>query len=279
MNSPEVRQIEPVEKLVELEGMYLNHNLQELAKRKGRPIVTTGYVTDINDVIAVKGVRGAPEKLKNPSDWRLFQELIAQSDIIITGTGYMSQFDESSQNVLTQFEEGGGFKDLGVWREQNGLKRSPDVAVVSRSLDFNIPKGVISTDRKVFVFTIYDMIDSDKAKKLREAGAKVIGAGEKGVDGKIMVGELGKKGYRVIKNTTGTRVLEILMPVLDRLYIARVNRKITDDLSNATTVLEDQKIDDLSSKGFRVIERYVQDKVTTNDGFTTSQEFLVYEKT
>ncbi|MCH7730231.1 dihydrofolate reductase family protein [Patescibacteria group bacterium] len=283
MTTPEIRQIEPEEKPVQLEGMYLNHNLQELAKKLGRPVVIANYITDLNDVIAVKDVRGAPEKLKNPSDWRLFQELTAQADVIITGTSYMSEFagkGESGQNVLTQFDKGGTFEGLGDWRDQNSLKRNPDLVVVSRSLNFSIPKTISESGRKIFIFTIDSMQDSEKAKELKKAGATVIGSGKEGVDGTVMVNRLGQEGYKVIKLTTGPRVLKILMDakVLDRLYITRVNRTITDDLANAVTVLKDKRVDGLLNEGFRRIKRYRQDKVTTNDGYTTSQEFLVYEK-
>ena len=283
MTTPEIRQIEPEEKPVQLEGMYLNHNLQELAKKLGRPVVIANYITDLNDVIAVKDVRGAPEKLKNPSDWRLFQELTAQADVIITGTSYMSEFagkGESGQNVLTQFDKGGTFEGLGDWRDQNSLKRNPDLVVVSRSLNFSIPKTISESGRKIFIFTIDSMQDSEKTKELKKAGATVIGSGKEGVDGTVMVNRLGQEGYKVIKLTTGPRVLKILMDakVLDRLYITRVNRTITDDLANAVTVLKDKRVDGLLNEGFRRIKRYRQDKVTTNDGYATSQEFLVYEK-
>jgi len=283
MNSPEIRQIEPEEKPVQLEGMYLEHNLQELAKKLGRPVVIANYVTDLNDVIAVKDVRGAPEKLKNPSDWRLFQELTAQADVMITGTSYMSEFvqkGESGQNVLTQFDKGGTFEGLGDWREKNRLKRNPDLVVVSRSLNFSIPKTISESGRKIFIFTIDSMQDSEEAKALKKAGATVIGTGKEGVDGVVMVKRLGQEGYKVIKLTTGPRALKILMDakVLDRLYITRVNKTITDDLSQAVTVLEGRKVDDLLNEGFKISERYLQEKVTTNDGYATSQEFLVYEK-
>ncbi len=76
-------------------------------------------------MIAIEGVRGSPEELKNPTDWRLFQELTAQADVLITGASYMHDFvdqGESVQNVLTQFDKGSAFEDLGIWREQHGLK-------------------------------------------------------------------------------------------------------------------------------------------------------------
>ena len=151
----EIKQMEPEERLVSLEGLYLSHGLQDLSKAIGRPIVVANYITDLNDVIAFAGVRGAPEKLQNPSDWRLFQELTAQADVLITGTSYMTEFAErgnSGQNVITQFDKGSIFEDLGDWREQNGLKRNPDLAVVSRSLKFNIPRVISESGRRLFVF-------------------------------------------------------------------------------------------------------------------------------
>ncbi|MFV1858878.1 MAG: dihydrofolate reductase family protein [Anaerolineales bacterium] len=293
----EIRQIEPEERRVSLEGMYLSHRLQELAKRMDRPIVVANYVTDINDVIAVEGIRGSPEELKNPSDWRLFQELTAQADAIITGASYMTEFEEngeSVQNVLTQFDKGSSFEDLGDWREQNGLKRNPDLVVVSRSLSFGIPKAISEGGRRILIFTTNSMEGSKNARELEKAGATVIGAGKKGVDGAAMIERLGQEGYRVIKMITGPRVLKILMDAefknqegevirrgaLDRLYITRVDRKIIDDLSGAVTVLEGITVDDLTFEGggFRLIQRSTHDAIVGNDSYETSQEFLVFER-
>lgn len=289
--------MEPEERLVSLEGLYLSHDLQELAKRTGRPIVVANYVTDPNDVIAVEGVRGSPEELKNPSDWRLFQELTAQADVIITGASYMNDFadgGESVQNVLTQFDKGGPFEDLGDWRAQNGLARNPDLVVVSRSLNFNLPKAITESSRQVLIFTTYRMKDSQNAKELGKSGATVIGAGEEGVNGALMIERLGHEGYRVIKMITGPRILKILMDAefknqegevtrkgaIDRLYITRVDRKVTDDWSDAITVLEGRRVEDLASErgDFKLIQRYSQGRTAGNDGVEAAQEFLVYER-
>jgi hypothetical protein len=106
-----------------------------------------------------------------------------------------------------------------------------------------------------------------------------------------MIERLDHEGYKVIKMITGPRVLRILMDAqftsqdgerlrkgaLDRLYITRVDRKITDDWSSAITVLEGRRVDDLATEGggFKLIQRYTHDLVPAIE---TSQEFLVYEK-
>ena len=288
------RQIEPEERRVSLEGMYLSHGLQELANSLDRPIVVAKYITDLNDVIAIQGVRGSPEKLKNPSDWRLFQELTAQADVLITSASYMIDFvekGESVQNVLTQFDKGGPFEDLGIWREKHGLKRNPDLAIVSRSLSFSLPETIFQSGRRALIFTTSRMRDTENAKELEITGATVIAAGHEGVDGAAMIERLDHEGNKVIKVITGPRVLRILMDAqfksqdgellrkgaLDRLYITRVDRKIIDDWSSAITVLEGRRVDDLATEGgeFRLIQRYAHDVVT---GIEASQEFLVYER-
>ena len=273
------------QKIKEVEGMYLNLNLQGLAEKLGRPLVIANYICDKNDVIAKRGENGefqvAPE-LKNVSDWQLFQELTAQADAIITGAGYLKRFaslGEKSQNVIDQFSEGGEFAGLGRWRVQNGLKRNPDIIIVSRSLDFEIPSPVFADGRKVMVFTTFDSSVSEKAKRYEKSGAVVIPAGKDGVDGKVMFDYLNRnESYKVIKMTTGPRVLDILLSadILDELFITRVDRGIEADSADTQTILHNKKVDSLP--GFRYEEMFRQSGVRASDGMVISQTFWVYKK-
>ena len=273
------------QKIKEVEGIYLGLDLRGLARKIGRPLVIANYICDKNDVIAKKSENGefqvAPE-LKNASDWRLFQELTAQADVIITGAGYLKRFaslGEKSQNVIDQFSEGGEFASLGRWRVEHGLKRNPDIIIVSRSLDFEIPPPVFADGRKVMVFTTFDSSVSEKAKRFEKSGAMVIPAGKEGVDGKVMFDYLNNnEDYKVIKMTTGPRVLEILLnaDVLDELFITRVDKEIEADSSDVQTVLHDGKVQDLP--GFRYEQLLHQDGVTASNGEVISQDFGVYKK-
>ena len=282
-----VRETIPNERRVPLEGLYLNQNLRGLAEKLGSPLVIANYVTDLDYIIATKGKSGdfeVAKELKNPNDWRLFQELTAQADVIITGAGYLNRFaklGEAAENVLTQFDEGGAFEELGEWRLQKGYKsRNPDIAVVSRSLDFSIPESLVKSGREIIIFTTDVSASSDAAIKLKAQGATIVAAGTDGVDGKIMIDHLGSAGYKVIKMTTGPRVLDILLKagVLNRLYITRVNRNITyDDPSEVIRVLlSGGKVSELP--GFTLTQRYIDENIVTKDWFKTSQEFLVYDK-
>lgn len=279
---PEVQELKPEKRVIPLEGLYLAHRLKEVSRKLNRAVVISNYVTDVNDVIATSNASGPPQEIKNPYDWRLFQELTAQADVILTGGEYLNRLaaqKRKAQNVLTQFEPGQDFAELGEWRLKNGYEqRSPDVVVVSRSLNFELPKGIVREDRKVIIFTIYGMLESEQAQKFEAAGARIVGGGKEGVNGRAMVAYLEKKGYGVIKNTTGPSVLKILLDseVLDRLYVTQVQTEIPiSEGSVAIKLLERGKVDEL--EGFTNKYKYLQEGVHTNDGKVVSQLFLVYD--
>ena len=54
----------------------------------GRPFVYTNYVTSIDGRIAIPRPEGqgmmVPKETANDRDWRLFQELAVQADVIIS---------------------------------------------------------------------------------------------------------------------------------------------------------------------------------------------------
>jgi riboflavin biosynthesis pyrimidine reductase len=271
---------------VSIEGLYLDLNLQELARKNNGKLVITNYITDTDDVIATKDENGefqVAKELKNSSDWKLFNELSAQADLLFTGKDYLervSKLGEKAQNILNPFDSNGAFKYLGDWRLENGFKsRNPDVAVLSRSLDFDVPKNLLLNDRKVYIFTTYESAKSKKAQDLINNGLKVIGAGDEGVDGSKMVDYLKDRGvYNVMKNTTGPRVFDILLKAnaVDMIFITQVQKKISySDTSDVQRVLVGGgKVEDL--KGFSLYRKYRQDAATTGIGDTVTQEFRIY---
>ena len=292
----EVRQILPEKQKVQFEGLYLrgNHKLKEVYRKVEselqRPLVAANFVTDRKGTIALEDANGPPPQIKNDFDWKEgFQPIQAQADIIITGKDYLKRFKEKGeevQNVLNQFDKGQPFEELGDWRLKNGYEtRNPDVAIVSRSLDFDLPDVITQSGRKVFVFTTYAMEDSEKARVLEEKGAEVIGAGDKGVDGAGMIEKLGEvkdergeRKYQVIKMTTGPRVLDILLAgnVLDRLYITQVQTEIKGRPENLITV-PGGRGEGSQPEGFRLIEKYVHEGAAAEDGQAITQHFLVFE--
>lgn len=287
LNKKEVLEVMPEKRVMPLENLYLSQRLHNVSETLGRSIVYTNYICDLNEVIAVKdqdGLFRVPKALRNHNDWRLFQELEAQADVIITSKVYLVRFaaeGENAQNVLNEFEAGSEFEDLGEWRLQNGLKsRSPDLAIVGRKPDIIIPKSAIQAGRNILFFTTYDLDNSDDAKRLRDMGVTVVGAGAEGVEGKVMTDYLAtKKNYRTIYTVAGPSIVKILLDarVLDRFYVTQVNRKIPfDDPSSVKRILSNGKRVS-GIPGFVLTKRYLQDNVVTEDQTITTQEFLLYE--
>jgi len=279
-----VNQVFPVKKQVPLQGLYLDQRLRELAAEIGRSLVLTNFLTDKNGVVSKADQDGRfqiPAELKNSSDWGRFQELMAQADVTISGGSYFKRL-ETSQDVLYPFEPGHAFEKLGQWRLNAGYqKRSPDVAIVTRDLDFEIPEELLRSGRKIVIFTTDSMAHSDKARTLSSLDIIVVGSGETGVNGGRMVATLANDmSYRVIMMVSGPHVLDLLLAAnrLDLLYVtqAQVEIPFDDPASVQTILLEGKKISELTE--FRLAHRFIQENVITEDASVISQSFLRYDR-
>jgi len=207
---------------------------------------------------------------------------MAQSDVIISGGSYFKRLTKGAQDILYPFEPGNAFERLGEWRLNAGYeKRSPDVAIVTRRLDFELPKGLIRSDRRVIIFTTDSTAISDKAKSLGNAGTVIVGSGKEGVDGGRMIDTLANEmGYRVIMMVSGPHVLDLLLKAnrLDLLYVTEAQVEIPADDSTTvqTILLEGKKVSEL--KEFRLAHQFVQESVITEDASLISQSFFRYER-
>jgi riboflavin biosynthesis pyrimidine reductase len=277
-----LNQVFPVQKQVPLEGLYLNQGLMDMANELGRSLVLTDYLTDQNGVVAKADKNGkfqVPTEIKNASDWGRFQELMAQAELIISGGSYFKRL-ERSQDVLYQFEPGNAFETLGQWRLNVGYpKRSPDVAVITRQLDFELPEQLLKSNRKIIIFTTDAMANSEQAKTLKGSNTKVIRSGDEDVDGRKMIDSLNELGYRVIMMASGPHVLNLLLTskCLDLLYVTEAHVKIPfeDPATVQTILLGGKKVNEL--KEFQLSHQYDQENVVTDHGSHISQSFLRYD--
>ena len=280
-----IDQVYPVKRQVPLEGLYLGQRLQELAAETGRGLVLTDFLTDKNGVVA-KATEGAqfeiPAALRNSSDWGRFQELMAQADVIISSGSYFKRLaKKGAQDILYQFEPGGAFEAHGQWRLQAGHeKRSPDVAIVTRHLDFELPERLRQSGRRILIFTTDAMANSERARAPGNADVRILGSGEQGVDGGRMISALaGDFGYRVIMMASGPPVLQLLLAAnrLDLFYVteARVEIPFDDPAAVQTMLSGGRKVAELPE--FQLAHQFVQEHVVTEDGSRISQSFLRYD--
>jgi riboflavin biosynthesis pyrimidine reductase len=279
-----INQVFPLKRQVPLEGLYLDQRLRERAAEIGRSLVLTNFLADKNGVIA-KATRGGnfeiPAQLKNSSDWGLYQELMVQADVTISGGSYFKRL-ATSQDVLFQFEPGNAFEQLGQWRLNAGYKRrSPDVAIVTRDLDFEIPEKLTKSGRSIVIFTTDSMANSDKAKSLTNGKTVIAGSGEGRVEGDRMIATLANEmGYGVIMMASGPRILDVLLQAerMDLIYVteAQVNIPFEDPATVQTILLGRKKVSDL--KDFQLAHEFIQESVVTEAASRMTQSFRRYDR-
>ncbi len=211
---------------ITLEGLYLSHDIRSLAT--DQPYVYSNFVTSLDGRIAVphptKPGLVVPKNVANGRDWRLFQELAIQADILISSGRYLRDYADGRAQEILQVYDDPRFSDLQQWRAQRGLSPQPDIVVISASLEFPVAPELVAGDRTVIVVTP-DTSDPQKRAALLDHGVKVITVPQR-VTGTNLVAALQAEGYQFIYNATGPKVLHLLLAdnVLDRLYLTQVNR-------------------------------------------------------
>jgi riboflavin biosynthesis pyrimidine reductase len=206
---------------------------------------------------------------------------MAQADVIISGGSYFKR-RATSQDILYQFEPGNAFEKLGQWRLNAGYKkRSPDVAIITRDLDFELPQKLIQIGRGIVIFTPDSIAKSDKARSLSNVNTVIIGSGEGRVEGVRMIATLANDmGHRVIMMVSGPRILDLLLKAerLDCIYVtqAQVEIPFEDPATVQTILLGGKNVSEL--KDFHLAHEFIQENVVTEDASLISQTFLRYDR-
>ncbi len=214
-----------------LDGLYLAQHLRRESDHQKTSFVYTNFVTSLDGRIAIphpsKPGMTVPENVANARDWRLFQELAIQADILITTGRYLRDYADGRAQELLRVYEDPRFQDLKEWRQQRELPAYPDLALISGSLNFPVPEVLTRSGRKLLVFTTAEA-DKKRKKELEAQGAQVIVSGEKRVNGRPLIDGLRERGYCLIYSTSGPKVMHLLLAdgVLDRLYLTFANRII-----------------------------------------------------
>lgn len=211
-----------------LTGAYLAHDLRQFAISLDQPYIYANFVTSVDGRIATPKPRGAdltvPKAIANDRDWRLFQELAAQADLIISSGRYLRDWADGQAQEILQTDDP-RYADLREWREAQGLKPLPDIAVISGSLDFDVPAVLTAEGRRAIFFTTATA-PAERVRQLEAQSGRVIIAGERSVDGALLQQHLGELGYRIVYSAAGPRILYTLLrgQALNRLYVTYASR-------------------------------------------------------
>lgn len=212
-----------------LTGAYLAHDLRQMSAASGGAYVYANFVTSLDGRIAAvdpySGRMGVPKEIANERDWRLFQELAVQSDIVISSGRYLRDYASGKAQDILRVYDDPRFVDLRDWRQTRGLSAQPALAVVSASLGFPIPAPLLAGGRQVIVFTT-EQADRQRRRALEAQGVPVVMAGIDSVVGDRLVRSMLDLGYRTIYSGAGPQVLHLLLTasVVDRLYLTLAQR-------------------------------------------------------
>jgi len=207
-----------------LQGLYLSQGL-ETGKPQESPFIYSNFISSLDGRIAVPGPgrnsHQVPPAIANSRDWRLFQELATQADLLITSARYFRQSEDQEAQAELPVGSSAEFDDLRAWRIEQGLSPQPDIAIFSASLD--IPVSIINRyhERNVFLIT-GATADSEKLGQITAAShTRVIHCGHNGhVDASLLRIRLKELGYQRVYAIAGPAVLHTLLQgkALDRLY-------------------------------------------------------------
>jgi len=207
-----------------LQGLYMGQVLEH-PRRSQIPFIYSNFISSLDGRIAVPGPdrnsHQVPEAIANPRDWRLFQELAAQADLLITSARYFRQAAEQEAQAELPVGSGPEFDDLREWRIRQGLSPQPDIAVFSASLDIPVESIRLYEDRTLYLIT-GAMADTERLRHLVDSShAQAITCGQNGhVDASVLRTTLAGLGYRRVYAIAGPAVLHTLIQgnALDRLY-------------------------------------------------------------
>ena len=211
-----------------LEGAYLAHELRAYAGRSDKPYVYSNFIASIDGRIAIPRKDGGglvvPKMTANERDWRLFQEVAAQADIIISSGRYLREWAEGRAQEILQVDDP-RFADLRDWRQSHDLRPQPDIAIISGSLRFPIPEVLTAGGRKFVVFTIEGHAP-ERIEEIRAKGGEVFVTGKDSVSGALMVDKMSELGYQTVYSSAGPKINHLLLAggALDRLYLTYANR-------------------------------------------------------
>ncbi|MCB9106084.1 MAG: dihydrofolate reductase family protein [Anaerolineales bacterium] len=211
-----------------LKGTYLAHHLRQYSQASGRAFVYGNFVVSLDGRIAIphptRDGLTVPKVTANDRDWRLYQELAAQADLIISSGRYLRDWADGRAQEILQVDNP-EFADLKAWRLAQGLQPHPDIAIISGSLQFPIPDVLTAGGRKVVVFTTANP-DPERVREIEAKAGQVFVVGEKSVQGDQMVAQMTELGYTTVYSAAGPQVMHLLLAggVLDRLYLTHASR-------------------------------------------------------
>lgn len=265
----------PRSQTVPLPGLYLGEGLRPRGTAS-RPFVYASFIASLDGRISLPDprtkTRKVPGATANPRDWRLFQELAACADVLVTSGRYIRDLAQGVAQDSLPVSGKAAFADLLQWRQSRGLAPQPAVVIVTATLDLPIPPELLLAGRPLYVATGAEA-DPRHVAALEANGVRVLIAGDGlRVQGRRLISALAQAGFANIDMVAGAELLNTLLAdgALDRLYLTQACR-ILGGLS-FDTLLKGHPIDPPAR--FKLHSLFYD----AADGSEVEQLFAVYDR-
>jgi len=210
-----------------LTGLYLAHQVHKQGS-PASPLVYANFLVSLDGRIALEDVSQSttyiPKHLTTASDYRLFLELHAQADCLITHGGYMRALSEGRLGNILHVRD----KKLVEWRRTQGLKDQPAVVIASASLNFPMHQSLHEHAQTVFIATGKNS-DPERIRYWQDLNYPVLMTGsDRTVHGAPLILELRRLGYKSIYLIAGPHMLDTMIreKQLSRLYLTMTHQLI-----------------------------------------------------
>jgi riboflavin biosynthesis pyrimidine reductase len=223
---PAVRRLYPDPAPCMLDGLFLGHELH-LRGQRGNPFVYTNFISTLDGRISQQNPRGyreVPPACTNPHDLRLYHELTAQADVVLTTSRHLKAAASGRGAGMLGF--GDWAAELVQWRTQRKLPPHPRIAAVSGDLDLPERARLAAELGAITVITVA----GGKPEQAEAKGYRVITCGGPTIDGRLLIEALGPE-CRTVCSVAGPRVHSALLRArrLDRLYLTLVQLLLGGD--------------------------------------------------
>ncbi len=207
-----------------LRGLYLRRN-PFAAVNQQRPFVYANFLSSLDGRIALRGSDQThfqlPKTLKSDEDFRLFLELYAHADCIITHSGYMRSLSAGRLGNVLQIPDLQSTQDIHDWRKEHGMASAPDIIIISGSLDFPWHESLNRSNQKVHIATGAFPNEERRQQWIGLGHTVHVLGSSTTVDAQPLMEFVVQQGYRSVYLVAGPQLLQELLVnnYVDRFFI------------------------------------------------------------
>ena len=210
--------------VVPLRGLYSSEQFAPPAER-AKSFVYANFIASLDGRISLPDPRTSkrtvPRGIANARDWRLFQELAACADALLTSGQYLRGLANGVSTRSFPVSGEPAYGDLVHWRRTRGLTPQPAVVIMSASLDLPLLGPVVESGRSVYVAT-GAAAEPRKVATIESQGVRLLSVGNgTRVEGRKLIAALAREAHFNIAVIGGGEILHALIAddALDRLYL------------------------------------------------------------